>query len=279
MSQWNEGIKTFNAGEALAVYRLVKQSASETVTYCDADDSPVGSVILAVANGDHAPVKAINYPGTFKLVAAGAFAVGARLRPVDDGKVDDAQAAGGSLFLALEAASADGDIVEVLPLAEATGLLFANLADSAEVENTTTETAFDVSKTIDGTRLLAGDVLEIVARAYVVDQNSTDTLTLRLKVGTEEIVATAAVDVADADIGLIHAFVTVRAAGASGKLAASGHQALGVPGTVACLPFRKDEASEDLSGDVAVTVTAEWSVAHADNEVELENLIVIHHRQ
>lgn len=152
--------------------------------------------------------------------------------------------------------------------------LYANVADSAEVENTTTETAFDKSVTLYGQRFRIGDVIKVRAVCRVVDNNSTDTLTLKLYVGTEEIVSTGAVDVADGDVGYIDAEIVVRVLGSSGKLSGGGVHALGVPGTVTAKPFFKSEATEDISGAVPITVKATWSVAHADNEVLLEDLIV-----
>ena len=278
--QTNSGIKAFTAGEALEAYRRVKLNSSGEAIYADADDHALGTTEAVAASGAHVAVRMMNCPGSRLATAAGAFSINDVLYGAADGKVDDATTGGPGIFRALQAAAGDGEQVEVVPIhLEKTGLIFANLADSAEVENDTAETAFNVSKTINGAELQVGDVLEVIARAYVVDNNSTDTLALKLKVGAEEIVTTGAVDVADADIGYIHAFVIVRALGASGALQASGVVALGVPGTVTAKPFRKASATEDLSGSVAITVTGTWSAAHADNEVELEDLIIIHHRQ
>lgn len=150
----------------------------------------------------------------------------------------------------------------------------ANVAASAEVENTTDETAFDKKATLVGASLSAGDVIRIRAQGLVNDNNAADTLNIKLKVGTEEIVATGAVDVADGDIFFIDAAVVVRIAGAGGHLCACGVVGLGVPGTVTAKPFAKADAAEDLSGSIDVTVTATWSAAHADNEVQLDNLVV-----
>lgn len=167
-------------------------------------------------------------------------------------------------------------LVEVIQkdMPASTARCSANVADSAEVENTTNETAFNKKATLNGALLAAGDVIKIRANARVVDNNGSDTLTLKLKVGTQEICATAAVDVADGDIGYFDAEVVVRVAGSSGHLAATGVQALGVPGTVTAKPFLMSDAAEDLSSSLDVTVTATWSAAHADNEVLLENIIV-----
>lgn len=153
----------------------------------------------------------------------------------------------------------------------------ASVADSASVTNTTTETAFDKTAVIHGANLRAGDVIEVVARAFCVATNGTDTLNLKLYLGTEEIAATGAVDVANSDIGYIHAFIVVRTTGASATVSASGVVALGVPGTVTAKPFRKDAATEDLSAATTISVKATWSVANAGNDVILEDLIAVHH--
>jgi len=69
----------------------------------------------------------------------------------------------------------------------------------------------------------------------------------------------------------------VATAGAAGKLIWSGVGGLGVPGTVVLKSFGQSTAAgetEDISGDVAVKMSAQWSVAHADNECELRHLVV-----
>lgn len=282
---WNEKTKTFKAGEALDEFRLVRPSAT-TAGECVYPDAgyrgPLFITYAAAESGKSVtcvPVGNGSTFATFMITVGGAVARGARLFLTGaEGKVDDAPSATPTGLVALEAAAGDGEQIEVAFVgAGASAVAYANTADSAEVENTTTETAFDKSVTLDGPSLKAGDVLDIEALVLVNDNNSTDTLTLKLKVGTQEIVATAAVDVADGDIGHIRARVTVREGGASGKLAAMGTQSLGVPGTVTAKPFHMAEAAEDLSGNVAVTVTATWSVEHADNEAELEQLVVLHH--
>lgn len=280
---WTEKTRTFKAATALARYRLVRPSATTEGEAGYPAAGYAGPLFVTLENAESGksvacvPIDA--YAGTLHLTAAGAVARGARLfLSGAAGKVDDAPSATPTGLVALEAASSDGEIFEAVKAAGGSTVAYANLADSAEVEDTTDETAFDKSVTLDGPSLKAGDVLEIEALALVNDNNSTDTLNLKLYVGTQEIVATGAVDVEDADIGHIRAKVTIREGGASGKLAAMGTYALGVPGTVTAKPFHMAEAAEDLSGSVAIAVKATWSVAHADNEVELEQLVVIHHR-
>lgn len=265
---------TITTAEAVEKYRLVRYDGSGNAVYCDKGEVPLGRNAAYAASGRPAAVSLIdNKPGTMMLIASGAVSAYATVYTDDDGKVTATQT-GFRVGQALEAATTDGDIIEILPMPREGGLLYANLTDSAEVESTTAETAFDQNYTLDGAQLVAGDILHIIGRCYVLDNNSTDTLTLKLYVGTQEIVTTGAVNVADADVGYFEAYVNVRVAGASGFLSASGVVALGVPGTVTAKPWRLDRVGEDLSGDLLIAIKATWSVAHADNEVYLEDLFI-----
>jgi len=157
-------------------------------------------------------------------------------------------------------------------------LQYASIAPSAEVENTITETAFDEDYTIAAGSTEVGDVFRIRAVARVIDNNSTDTLTLRLRIAGTDIIATAAVDVADNDVGHFDVLVTVQVVSQTTcTVVASGVQALGVPGTVTAKPFvlaGSTVTNWGTDNPATIDVTAQWSVAHADNEVRLEQLVV-----
>jgi hypothetical protein len=73
----------------------------------------VGINQFLVAADKNCSITSFNKPGTLEMVAAGAFAVGADVYPAAGGKVDDV-AVGDKLGTAIEAATADGDIVEIL---------------------------------------------------------------------------------------------------------------------------------------------------------------------
>src|SRR5574343_27922 len=90
MSQFTISPKSFTAGEALAAFRRVKLSTTSAV-YADQADTG-------------------NFIG-FTLAA------GASLYAADDGKVSDT-ASGAAIGVAMEAAGADGDVVEVLCIAQ-----------------------------------------------------------------------------------------------------------------------------------------------------------------
>ena len=274
-----EGALTRKAKVALAKYRVVFMTSATEFDYARAGEpGPLYVTLGAAAAGESiAAVPLSSWKGTVILTANAAISRDARVAVAGTaGKVDDVSAEGSAIAVALEATTAADEEFEAQPIGSGTQR-YVNIADSASVTNTAVETAFDKSVTLKGAALKVGDILEVIARANCVATNATDTLNVKLKVGTEVIAATGALDVANGDQALIHAFVVIRATGASGKLSASGITKIGGDAAVPKV-IRLDEATEDISGDTAVTVTATWSVANAGNDVVLEDLIVLHHR-
>ena len=83
-----------------------------------ATDDPVGCSLLNVKSGENQSVDPINRGGTIEMTAAGAISVDAEVYAAADGKVQALPAGAGTyrrIGLAIEAATADGDIIEVLP--------------------------------------------------------------------------------------------------------------------------------------------------------------------
>lgn len=275
------GLRTFTSSGAITQYTRVVINSSGYAVAAGADEKGIGIAEISCSSGDPVTVRLHSAPGTRKITASAAISAGALCYTAASGKFGATPiSTGPAMFRAAEAASGDGSIIEAIPVTESgTSVVYASVADSTSITNTVTETTFSISKTINALELQIGDVLHVRARAFCVSTNSTDTLTLKLYVGTEVICTTGAVDVANSDIGYIDAMVVVRALGASGKLSASGVVALGVPGTVTAKPFRLDEATEDLTSTLLVGVKAQWSVASASNDVILEDLIVLKHRQ
>lgn len=115
MSQATSSVKTFTAGEALAAYRRVKLSAAETVSYADADEKAIGVTDGEAASGAHVAVRLLGGT-THKATASAAVTANASIYATADGKVDDTGAGSGStaIGVALEAALADGDVIEVI---------------------------------------------------------------------------------------------------------------------------------------------------------------------
>jgi len=115
MSQRNTSVKTFTATSAVEAYRRVKLTTSSgtAVEYAGAGEEFIGITAAAAAAGDMVAVILRSAAQTYKAVAAGAVAVGAAIYGAPNGKVDDA-VSGTAQGTALEAATADGDVIEIL---------------------------------------------------------------------------------------------------------------------------------------------------------------------
>ena len=113
MSQFNDtGFLTATAGAAIEIHRRVKLSGDRTVIKAGAEND-IGTVRAAVVSGDLVGVIVPTKPGTVKMVASGVIAVNATVEAAADGKVATL-AVGIKLGIVLEAAAADGDVIEVL---------------------------------------------------------------------------------------------------------------------------------------------------------------------
>ncbi len=115
MSQACKSPKTFTATEALAAFRRVKLTSGSgtAVEYADQSDSSsyLGITLNDAAIGEQVAVELKGVQQTFQVVAADSFSVGAVLYAANDGKVSDSSS-GNAIGTALEAATADGDIIE-----------------------------------------------------------------------------------------------------------------------------------------------------------------------
>jgi hypothetical protein len=144
---------------------------------------------------------------------------------------------------------------------------FAQVADTTH--NNTTDAANVATLTIPAGRLNAGSIIHLQSAGFVLDNNSTDTLTpvLNLVHGatTVALATGAALDVADNDILRVDSWIQVRTIGTAGTF-------------VSCTKLNTD-ANGGTNLDAVVTSTAvdttvainlnlnvDWSVANADNE-------------
>jgi len=159
----------------------------------------------------------------------------------------------------------------------------SEVAAGTVLTNTTDETAlFEHAFAAD--LLEAGDVVEFWAQGLVIDQNSTDTLTIAIRFGATAtavasrtlVITSPAIDVADNDIFVVNGRITVRTAGASGTMVGSGLGQGPDAGSTVALSWADVMASSALDTTVAntISVTGDWSVAHADNQVRADQFSV-----
>lgn len=120
---YNEGILPFTANGALVEKRRVKITSGTTTTppqveYASATDKHVGVTEYTVATGEIVAVKLNNVSGSFEMTAVDAISKGAICYAAASGKISASNAAPGTEMIGVmnEASTADGDIVEVIPL-------------------------------------------------------------------------------------------------------------------------------------------------------------------
>ena len=113
MPQSNDGRRAFEAGEALARGVRVKISSAKVVATGDNELGIGTTTQAAAADGDSVNVRLDNW--SVEGVAGAAIAQFAEVQAGANGKIIT-KAAGARVGIALEAAAADGDFVEYMPI-------------------------------------------------------------------------------------------------------------------------------------------------------------------
>ena len=144
---------------------------------------------------------------------------------------------------------------------------FAQLTTTTH--DNTTDAADVATLTIPAGRLNAGSLICVKSAGYVLDNNSSDTLTpvLNLVHGstTVGLLTGAALDVADNDVLMLEAWIQVRTIGAAGTLVAVGKLNTDAGGTTTLVATTTSTAVDTTSSQ-AIVLNVDWSAANADNE-------------
>lgn len=110
-------VKTFIAGGTITQYDVVKLNSSGTVErtggVASEDSHVVGIAQAAAASGAEVPVRHINCVASSKCRAGSAITKGSRVYAITGGEVDDVSTSLTAIGVALEAASAADEVIEV----------------------------------------------------------------------------------------------------------------------------------------------------------------------
>lgn len=126
MSQQTENpVISLEAAAAVGQYIRVKLDSNGKAAIAGVQEPAIGITQAAAAAGAQVPVRLLNAPGTLKMVANAAITARLPVYGTADGKIDDATGAGNPghcIGFALEAATAQNDVIEVLVLPGAPGI-------------------------------------------------------------------------------------------------------------------------------------------------------------
>lgn len=289
MTQINSGLRAFPVDPTvtlpLVAYTRVKQGANGLLV-AGPFDGEIGiledDVLLT---GDFGTVRLPNVGGTRKVICASTCSAGDRLFPTTLGQFDTfaagglgtaGAAIGPATMVAIEACPAAGALVEALPFpSSGTGLLFVATTDGLGTASSTAENAFTINQvTLPANDLRVGDVLKIRGRVVVTNQNSTDTIAIKLYLGAVVLASIAAFDPATNDEILIAGEFTITAIGASGKVQGSALFTAGAPGTATAREAALQSTTIDTTAVALVKATATWSASSANDVSVLRDLTV-----
>lgn len=112
-------VRTFITGAALTAKRLVKLDTGTVIhSTAAATDDMIGVTEVNAASGEPVGVRLLCTDETQEMTAAGAIGLNAVAYAAADGKIQALPAGAGTyrkVGITMEAATADGDIIEVLP--------------------------------------------------------------------------------------------------------------------------------------------------------------------
>jgi hypothetical protein len=116
MSQYVDAqTKAFTAAGTIKQYARVVLGSGGTITEAGLAQKEIGTAMEPAVTGETIAVRLRTATGTHKMIAVEALAIGATLYTEAAGKVQDtAETTSFQVGTALEAATADGDIIEVL---------------------------------------------------------------------------------------------------------------------------------------------------------------------
>jgi hypothetical protein len=161
-------------------------------------------------------------------------------------------------------------------LCKAASKFLANIAAvSTTVTNTVAETTFsNGTVTIPKNTLKVGDIIRVRGAVTFPSTNSTDTATIKVKIGTDIVLQVPATDVANSDIAFFDTSIFIRTIGAAGTYGAIGTFAIGADQVGAVKEDYLASTTLDTTAAASLTVTVTWSVASASNQAILQMLVV-----
>ena len=144
---------------------------------------------------------------------------------------------------------------------------FAQLTTTTH--DNTTDAADVATLTIPAGRLNTGSLICVKSAGYVLDNNSSDTLTpvINLVNGstTVALLTGASLNVDDNDVLRLESWIQIRTIGSAGTFVACSNLQTDAGGTT-ILSAVKTSTAVDTTADITLALNVDWSAANADNE-------------
>jgi hypothetical protein len=287
MSQYvHAATRYFTPASAITQYQRVIFGSGGTISTAGATDIDVGTAEQSAFTTGLNPLAAIpvrlnTAEGTRKMIANTTCSKGDVLYNAASGRVGTVNN-GFIAGIAFDAATAGGDIIEVLrvPDFSATALTdhqIQSIIAASTAITATPETAFSNGVVnFAANTLLAGDVIRICAQGTPSAIGGADTLVIKLKNGTNVLLNTGAVVVAAGDIFFLQGDLVIRDIGGTGHAVFAGMMALGVPATVTAKPKFLASMTVNTQAVNDITVSATWNQNTSGNTCRLDVFNVQH---
>lgn len=138
----------------------------------------------------------------------------------------------------------------------------------SRVASTASETFFTPVKVIPSTVVAAGDVYQFDVLVYVANKTGSPTLTVKVYIGSTQMISTGTVSVAADDMFRFTGQFQVKAVGASGSVLGAMTYVFGGNTATSVIPVVLS-ASPDFSADNNFRASATWSASSASNQADL----------
>ncbi len=211
MSSQVEYSRTLGCAGALTRFTLLKQNSSGVWAACGAGDiadaicpSTVDSTYAS--DGGTLAGRLLHVGRTELMVASAAVTAGDDVYSAASGKVNSLKT-GFRVGVARNAATADLDVIEVELRPDYFSWFAKTAGASTSIAATAADTAYDTNIAVPAGLLRVGSRGRIRAKVNIPTTTGAETLLLKVKIAdgtnTVTLFASAAIDVADADIGVI----------------------------------------------------------------------------
>lgn len=159
-------------------------------------------------------------------------------------------------------------------MAQNPSTVYAQTAVGTALTNSTTETTL-ASYTVKGGTLAAGKSIGFDFTAITTGAQSTDTLTLKVYIGSTAVATFTAEDQTTNDVSVITGKFTSRALSSSASVVCWVIGADADATGEAARSFVVVASSLDTTGDIVISVKGTWSAASASDSVQCESFNVI----